>query len=117
MKTDPLTLDYFIGRYTSAPYSRQQAALAASIRVLDEVPESNTNEPLLTLAELTQALGFKHYTALHKLKIQRAGQAWAGGRLRYRRSAAEEYLKSPACMEIREELRRKRRKLEKERSL
>lgn len=75
----------------------------------DTQPEE---EPLLSLKELANALGFKHYTALSKLQIQRIGVSWGGGRLRYRRSRAEAYLKSPECMAVREELRRKRREQE-----
>lgn len=70
------------------------------------------NEPLLSLKELSSILGFKHYTALSRLGIQCVGESYAGGRLRYRRSRAEEYLKSPECMAVREKLRRTRRERE-----
>jgi len=76
-----------------------------------EEPERE-EEPLLSLKELAKDLGFKHYTALHKLKIQRVGESWGGGRLRYRRSRAVAYLRSPECMAVREKIRMKRRERE-----
>jgi hypothetical protein len=84
-------------------------ALEAIRRGEEPEPEE---EALLSLKELADALGFKHYTALHKLKIQRVGESWGGGRLRYRRSRAEAYLRSPECLAVREELRRRRRERE-----
>lgn len=67
------------------------------------------DEPLLSLRELAAVLGFKSYTALHKLRIQSVGERLGGGRLRYSRSRAEAYLRSDECLAVRAELRQKRR--------
>ena len=69
-------------------------------------------EPLLSLKELAAVLGFKHYTSIARLKVQTVGESLGGGRKRYRRSAAEAYLRSPECLAVREELRRARREQE-----
>jgi hypothetical protein len=69
-------------------------------------------EPLLSLKELAAALGFKHYTSIARLKVQTVGESLGGGRLRYRRSVAEAYLRSPECLAVREELRQARREQE-----
>ncbi len=67
------------------------------------------DEPLLSLRELASALGFKSYTSLHRLGIQCVGVGYGGGRLRYRKSAAEAYLRSPECVALRARLWTERR--------
>ena len=73
--------------------------------------DADSGEPLLSLKEVAAVLGYRHYSSLHRLRIQGVGES-LGGRLRYRRSRVEAFLKSPECAAIREELREKRRKAE-----
>ena len=105
---EDLSLDALMSRYAVAPTDRRQKALAAAFQALEGGPRV-CDEPLLTLKELAQVLGYKSYTSLHRLEIQRVGEAFAGGRRKYRRSKAEAYLRSAECMRIREQLRSKRR--------
>lgn len=57
-----------------------------------------------------------HPTMLWRLGVKSVSESF-GGRPRYQLSRVIEYLRSPEAAAIREELRRKRRELEKERSL
>ena len=90
----------------------------SSLAKIDAIRLGNKLDPeetLFSLKELAKVLGYKGCTTLHKLRIQQVGESFGGGRLRYRRSRVENYLKSYECLELREELRRKRRDREGER--
>jgi hypothetical protein len=96
----------------SLPPSDERLNAVAGIRREDN---PNSEETMLSLKELAKLLGYRDTTTLHKLQVQAVGESMGGGRLRYRRSRVENYLKSYQCLELREELRRKRRDREGER--
>ena len=106
---DTVTLDEFLAQYMRAPIDTKQAMLKAGFRVLDGA-DPGQPEPLRTLKKISAELGY-HYTTLHKVHIQSVGES-LGGRLKYKRSAVEAYLKSPEAAAIREELKIKRRERE-----
>jgi predicted DNA-binding transcriptional regulator AlpA len=84
----------------------------AKINAIRRGDKPDPEEALLSLKDMAKVLGYRDSTTLHKLQIQKAGISLGGGRLRYRRSNVEEYLRSPECMAIRAELRRVRREHE-----
>ena len=69
MKPSTYTLDSLMARYVVAPADKQQAALAAAIRILDGQEEDQKEERYLSLQELAAALGYKGVTQLHRLEI------------------------------------------------
>ena len=97
-----------VGWLATLPDNAPELARIAALRN----GRNEGDEPLLSLRELAAALGFKSYTSLHRLGVQRVGVNYAGGRLRYRKSAVEAYLRGPEAAAIRERLRAERREAE-----
>jgi hypothetical protein len=103
-----VSTDTHLRAWMTAPEERRAAAHA----VLTGCAQADTaEEPTHALNELPPFFGFKHYTTLSRLQVQRVGISF-GGRLRYRISDVRRWLQSDECNAIREERRRARRERE-----
>jgi hypothetical protein len=97
------TLEGCLARFATAPVTRQQSAISAFGAALEGRQTNEPDEPLLSLKDLGKSLGY-HPSHLWRLGINAADEG-LGGRPKFRRSKALEYLKSPACLERREALK------------
>jgi hypothetical protein len=101
--TSSNTLEGCLARFATAPVTRQQSAISAFRAALEGRQANQPDEPFLSLKDLGKSLGY-HPSHLWRLGINAADEG-LGGRPKFRRSKALEYLKSPACLKRREALR------------
>lgn len=101
--TSSNTLEGCLARFATAPVTRQQSAISAFGAALEGRQANQPDEPFLSLKDLGKSLGY-HPSHLWRLGINAADEG-LGGRPKFRRSKALEYLKSPACLKRREAFR------------
>jgi hypothetical protein len=80
----------------------------ARVEAIRRGTDAERGSPLLSLAELTPAVGFKHYASLSRLGVKAVAEPF-GGRPRYRLERVLTYLASPECERVRAKLRKDRK--------